>query len=78
MKKLLNTLLLLFVSFMTFAQEVRPEREGRFPDENPEDLVGPTPASQLASVDNYTILLVLVAVSLIAFFAYKRLQTKQA
>lgn len=76
MKKLLNTLLLFFVSVVTFAQ-ARLEREGRFPDDNAEDLTS-QPTSQWASVDNYTILLVLVAVSLIAFFAYKRLQTKQA
>ena len=78
MNKLTNSLLLLLVSVITFAQETRPERADRFPtnEGNPEDNFA-TPGGN-TPIDDYTFLLIGIAVFLIAFVMYRRAQLRKA
>ena len=77
MNKLINSLILLFVSVLTFAQESRQQREGRFPsteNSNPESLDNPGDGGQFAPIDDYTFVLFGLAVLLISYIAYRRYQ----
>ena len=77
MNKLINSLILLFVSVLTFAQESRQQREGRFPsteNSNPEPLTPSDGGGGFAPIDDYTFVLFGLAVLLISYIAYRRYQ----
>lgn len=68
--KIYASVLTLLFSVITFAQErVRPDRF----DEPEEDLLGFN-----VPVDQYTMVLIGAAVAMIAFYAYRRMQIKNA
>lgn len=79
LNKLTTSLLLLFVSVMTFAQETRPERADRFPSNNPtpEDNFA-TPGGNVVPIDDYAFLLIGIAVMIIAYVMYRRSQLSKA
>ena len=78
MNKLIKSLILLFVSVLTFAQESRQQREGRFPsteNSNQESLNAPGDGGGgFAPIDDYTFVLFGLAVLLISYIAYRRYQ----
>lgn len=74
MNKLFNTLLLTLFSVITFAQRERP---GRFPEGGPEDHSF-TPGGGPAPIDEYTFILMGIAVLFIAYVAYRKMNVKKA
>ena len=76
MNKLINSLILLFVSVLTFAQESRQQREGRFPstENSNQESLAPSNGGQMAPIDDYTFVLFGLAVLLISYIAYRRYQ----
>ncbi|MDO5655166.1 MAG: hypothetical protein Q4G27_03395 [Flavobacteriaceae bacterium] len=90
MNKLTNTLLFTLISVMSFAQEARPERaaarEGSF--ETPayggggmEALAvndAPGHGGEFAPIDDYSFLLIGIAVLMIAYVIYRRNQLVKA
>ena len=85
MNKLTYTFVLTLVSVMSIAQEgaARAERGGRFPSNsdnfgNPEVMTPPAEGSQIAPIDDYTFLLIGMALLIIAYVVYQRSQLKKA
>lgn len=75
MNKLFNTLLLTLFSVITFAQRERP---GRFPEGGgPEEHAAGNPSGP-APIDDYTFILMGVAVLFIAYVAYRKMNVKKA
>lgn len=78
MNKLFNTLLLTLFSVIAFAQQERP---GRFPGGDGPEEHGPAvggSGTSPAPIDEYTLILMGVAVLFIAFIAYRRMKVKKA
>lgn len=76
MNKLINTLLLTLISVITFAQKERP---GRFPDGGgePEDHAF-TLGGTGVPIDEYTFILMGIALLFIAYIAYRKMNVKKA
>lgn len=76
MNKLFNTLLLTLFSVITFAQQERP---GRFPvGDGPEEHGPAGPGGSGVPIDDYTFILMGVAVLFIAYIAYRKMNVKKA
>lgn len=76
MNKILNALLLTMLSVISFAQQERP---GRFPEgDGPEDNMAIPGGGGVAPIDDYTFILMGVAVLFIAYVAYRRMNVKKA
>lgn len=77
MKKVINIVLFSLLPLISFAQE---QRAGRFDNDEIKENVtaGPAAGEITAPINQYEIALIIMAVSIIAYFVYRQYAKKQA